>query len=100
MNMDKDEFAQKIVEHIDLEDVFSIAVQGILDSWERNPDNLLNDVTNEADTLTDDNLEDLGMGKCGECGDIYPIGKGENFVFDEETSKWLCVVKCGKEIIK
>jgi len=39
--------------------------------------------------------ETIEMGKCDKCGRYYPISRGENFYFIEETCGWECY-RCHK----
>jgi hypothetical protein len=43
-----------------------------------------------ASSLSYDVLESFGFGKCDNCGDVLEIGRGDNFFWDEENSRWLC----------
>lgn len=36
-------------------------------------------------------LEKEGKGRCEECQGIEDIGRGENFIYDEEKNRWLCL---------
>jgi hypothetical protein len=38
-----------------------------------------------------ENDSDEEMGVCDICGKSYPIGRGDNFNWIEETSKWACI---------
>jgi len=42
------------------------------------------------ENLSNEELEEKGFGRCDKCKKVDPIGRGENFEWDEETSQWLC----------
>jgi hypothetical protein len=44
-----------------------------------------------ASALSNDQLEELGLGRCDNCQDVQEIGRGDQFGWDEENSRWLCI---------